>query len=102
MVNIRIKEISQPCVSQKLSWEEFVFRTGINPLRLTELIEMDWINFDRVGEDHYLFPEKEIYKVQRLLRVCRDFELSTLAGMIIVDLIERIEQLERELSQFKF
>ncbi|MDQ7033179.1 MAG: chaperone modulator CbpM [Desulfonauticus sp.] len=99
MVNIKIKEVSQPCVTNVLSWEEFIFRTGINPLRLSELVEMDWINYAVAGDNTYLFPEKEVYRVRKLLRICRDFELSTLAGMIIVDLLERIECLERKLSQ---
>ncbi len=69
-------------------------------MRLEELIEMDWIRCECVGENNYLFPEREVLRVQKLLRLCRDLEISTLAGMIIVDLLERIEDLEERLRKF--
>jgi len=98
MVNILIKKTTVPKTSSRVSWEEFIGKTGIHPLRLSELVEMEWIEYDLTDQDRYLFPEKEIFRVKRLLRICKDFELPTLAGMIIVDLIERIEFLEKQIK----
>lgn len=102
MADLQIKYISQPCATKKISREEFIYRTGINPLRLEELMDLDWLHFEYLGEDNYLFLETEVVKVQKLLRLCRDLEIPTLAGMIIVDLLERIEALETKLRQLTF
>jgi len=55
----------------------------------------------RVSSENYHFPEGEIFRVQKLMRICRDFELPTIGGTIIVDLLERIEAMEKEIDQLR-
>lgn len=87
--------------SSLLHWTQFVQSTGVCPYRLSELVEMGWVDAVRISSDDYHFPEREILRVQKLMRICRDFELSTIGGTIIVDLLERIEDMEKEIAQLR-
>lgn len=90
-----------PEKSPKMVWMQMVEQTGIHPMRLGELIEMGWIDPVVTQAREYLFSEADVRRVRKLMRLCRDFELSTLAGSIIVDLIHRIEELEQENRQLR-
>ena len=48
-----------------------------------------------------LFSEGDVYRVRKLERICADFELPVVGGTIIVDLLERIDQLEREVQSLQ-
>lgn len=87
--------------SSLLHWTQFVQSTGVCPYRLSELVEMGWVDAVRISSDDYHFPEREIFRVQKLMRICRDFELPTIGGTIIVDLLERIEDMEKEIAQLR-
>ncbi len=87
--------------SNLIHWSQFVQSTGVCPYRLSELVEMGWVETVRVSDDNYHFPEREIFRVQKLMRICRDFELPTIGGTIIVDLLERIESMEKEIIQLR-
>ena len=41
----------------------------------------------------------DVFRVRKYRRLCSDFELSPVAGIIIVDLLERIAQLEERLAR---
>ena len=43
----------------------------------------------------------DIYRVRKLERICCDFELPVLGGTIIVDLLERVDQLERRVRDLR-
>ena len=87
--------------SKLIHWSQFVQLTGINPYMLSELLEMGWVESVQTSSENYHFPVKEIFRVQKLVRICRDFELSTIGGMIIVDLLERIENQDKEIQQLR-
>ncbi len=87
--------------SNLIHWSQFVQCTGVCPYRLSELVEMGWIDAVRISSESYHFPEREIFRVQKLMRICRDFELPTIGGTIIVDLLERIEAMEKEIAQLR-
>jgi len=55
----------------------------------------------RTGAEEYLFRSRDVYRIQKLMRLCRDLEIPFGAGSIIVDLLERVERLEREISELK-
>jgi chaperone modulatory protein CbpM len=42
-----------------------------------------------------------VYRLRKLQRICDDFELPSVGGVIIVDLLERIDQLERKVSSLE-
>ncbi len=87
--------------SKLIHWSQFVQLTGVSPNMLNELVEMGWVESVQTSVESYHFPVKEIFRVQKLVRICRDFELSTIGGMIIVDLLERIESQEKEIQQLR-
>ena len=43
----------------------------------------------------------DIYRARKLERICCDFELPVLGGVIIVDLLERVDQLERRVRDLR-
>ncbi|WP_300718059.1 chaperone modulator CbpM [uncultured Desulfovibrio sp.] len=81
--------------------EEFMASTGIAPERLRELLALGWLE-SRTGEDARLFfRDADIYRVRKLERICCDFELPVVGGTIIVDLLERIDALERKVRELQ-
>lgn len=100
---LRIKHEREelPVRSDLVIWSRFVELTGIHPSRLGELIELGWVCPDKTREDCYLFHPRDVYRVSKLERLCRDFELSAMAGTIIVDLLERIEVLEQQVRDLR-
>ncbi|MFP4167812.1 MAG: chaperone modulator CbpM [Desulfonatronovibrionaceae bacterium] len=98
---IDLRKMSRPAKSRLLAWSEFVQASEISPHRLMELIEMDWVDSVCTRNNDFLFPEPEIFKVRKLVRLCKDFELSTVGGIIIVDLLQQIEDLQREVRELR-
>jgi hypothetical protein len=44
-------------------------------------------------------PPSEQAKLRRLRRICRSLDIDVYAGSIIVDLLERLDELQRELER---
>lgn len=78
-----------------VAWEEFVEITGISADHLNEIVALGWIESRPGPEDPQRFKDTDIYRVRKLERICSDFELPVIGGTIIVDLLERIDRLER-------
>jgi chaperone modulatory protein CbpM len=101
-MSMQPKQAHLPGRSQYLVRTEFMELTGIHPTRIGELIEMGWIETHRAGgsgETEFLFREVDIYRVRKLERICADFELSVLGGVIVVDLLDRIDALEKKVRE---
>lgn len=81
--------------SEPVAWEEFVEITGVAPDHLTELIALGWVDTSTGSGGVVTFRDADIYRVRKLERICGDFELPVIGGTIIVDLLERIDRLER-------
>ncbi|WP_296304748.1 chaperone modulator CbpM [uncultured Desulfovibrio sp.] len=94
------KNITLPTPSGYMVWEEFVASTGIDPDRLRELLALGWLDIGQTSEQP-LFRDVDIYRVRKLERICCDFELPVLGGTIIVDLLERVDQLERRVRDLR-
>lgn len=95
------KSSSLPARSGLIAWAQLVDETETSRERVTEVIEMGWIEPVRTAENEYLFGPEDVYRIRKLERICRDFELTTLGGSIIVDLLERIEELEQRVAELK-
>ncbi|MBD5627171.1 MULTISPECIES: chaperone modulator CbpM [unclassified Desulfovibrio] len=89
------KSSSLPMPSKVLAWEEFVEVTGVTPEHLQELLALGWIETRVSASEVQMFEDADIYRVRKLERICGDFELPVVGGTIIVDLLERIDRLER-------
>ncbi len=100
---MNIKEVfsmvSVPARSERLSFAQLQELTGLHPTVVGELIELGWITPERTTADTYLFRAKDIYRLRKLDRIQRDFDLPVLGASIIVDLLERIEYLETKVNE---
>lgn len=90
-----------PVRSELVIWAQFVELTGIHPTRLHEIVELGWLCPDPSGVECHLFHPRDVYRVSKLERLCRDFELPAMAGTIIVDLLERIEMLDQQVRDLR-
>ena len=96
---IKATETSFLAASPLVAWAEFVELTGIREDRIRELMELGWLQPSSQANETPLFRQIDIYKTRTVDRLCEDFELPSLAGAIIVDLLERIEELEKRLKE---
>ena len=87
--------------SRVMAWEEFVEITGVAPERLQELVALGWIESRTSATQVLMFRDADIYRVRKLERICCDFELPVVGGAIIVDLLERIDVLERTVRSWQ-
>lgn len=93
-----------PMRSEFISWVEFQDVTGCHPSRLGELIEMGWLEPRRSSENEvevFLFRVRDIYRVRKLERLCQDFDLTCVGASIIVDLLQRIDALQHQVSELQ-
>ena len=84
-----------PTPSDVMAVEEFIDITGISPEHLQEIVALGWIEARTSATEAQMFRDIDIYRVRKLERICCDFELPVIGGTIIVDLLERIDRLER-------
>ena len=98
-MNIKQFQDNSPVRSTYLSLNEFVDLTGACPTRIDELIELGWLEVRETSSQGRLFRSRDAYRLRKLERLCRDFELSIIGGVIIVDLLARIEELEQKLRE---
>lgn len=97
-------DISQsdfPSKSPLISMEEFLFQAEITQERYEELHEIGWIKAAQKTEKTLLFFPSTVYKVRKLERICKDFEIQALAAAIIVDLLDKVDALETEIRELK-
>ena len=78
------KNSNLPMQSEALAWDEFVELTGISPNQLEELVDLGWFDSSLPGK--MTFHDVDIWRVRKLGRI---------GGTIIVDLLERVDRLER-------
>lgn len=90
---------SVPARSERLSFAQLQELTGLHPTVVGELIELGWITPEHTTADAYLFRARDVYRLRKLDRIQRDFELPLLGASIVVDLLERIEHLEGRVNE---
>jgi len=90
---------AMPVASDRIAKMEFLELTGIDEKELLELIHMEWISPIVTAQDEWLFLVRDVPRVRKYVRLCEDFELSPIAGTIIVDLLHRIATLERRIQE---
>ena len=98
MTIVKIHAHTVPATSERIGTREFLDLTGLTEDALMELVRLDWLAPARTAQQEFLFVSMDVPRVRKYRRLCADFELSPVAGIIIVDLLERIAQLEERLS----
>ena len=77
-----------------LNETEFLLETGISREKFQDILALGWVETHIEGENLAVFSDNDVYRVRKLVRICTDFELPVIGGTIIVDLLERISELE--------
>lgn len=94
-------EAQPPSSSKRLVIAQVVEITGLQETAVLELISMEWIQPGTTGDGHYLFETRDLYRMGKLARLCKDLEITTIGGSIIVDLLDRVEKLESQIKEMK-
>ena len=87
--------------SKMIAWTQFMELTGLHPSFVGELIELGWLAPQLTQGSEYLFKHRDVYRVKKLSRLCKDLDISMEGGSIIVDLLERIELLEKRVRELE-
>jgi chaperone modulatory protein CbpM len=83
-----------------ITYGEFVEITGVAPERLQEMLALGWIETAEEGRED-TFCDADVYKVRKLERLCCDLDLPVVGGAIIVDLLERVDTLEKTVRRLQ-
>jgi DNA-binding transcriptional MerR regulator len=84
-------------VELRLSVEDLAAAAGISPARLARLVTAGLI--EPISPDRSEFTAATAARLRRMLRLHADLRVSLAGARIIVDLLERLERLEAELSR---
>ncbi len=98
MSDLDLSHSEVPSKSEQIAESEFIARCSISQERLQELLALGWLKACNKTENSLMFTITDVYKVQKLERLCIDFEIEALPAAIIVDLITRVDSLEKELA----
>lgn len=102
MTTIRYKIVhyrheSRPASEELLSAGDLARLARLHPEMVDKLL--DWGLIDPVEhEPHLLFPETAVPRIWRIMRLRRDLGINWAGIGVVLDLLDRIEELERELS----
>jgi chaperone modulatory protein CbpM len=66
---------------------------------LEECVRYGAVSLEEIPEGREEFTPAQLARLRRLQRICRSLEVDVYSGCIIVDLLERLDALERELQQ---
>lgn len=90
-----------PIRSELIARAEFLELAAILPARLNELIELGWVEPVVTPAEAMLFRQVDVYRIRKLERICVDFELPSVGGIIIVDLLDRIDTLDSRIRELE-
>ncbi len=100
MYSSDIKQVNSEIMPSSLvNFEEFISLTGSRVELVQEAIDLGWLTPGKSATEELLFNSTHIYKVQKLHRICKDFDIPATAGIIIVDLLQRVDELEARVRQ---
>lgn len=82
-----------------LSLEEMVEACGAETAWVVELVEVGVLSPEGAGEAAWRFGALDLLRARRLARLARDFDASTEAAALILDLLDEIERLRARLRR---
>lgn len=98
---LQLPGLNLPDKSEYVAWAELIRLTSIDPAEVAELVELGWISPTETNAEGYLFRFRDVYRIQKLMRLVKDLDVSFNSGSLIVDLLERVEELEKEVEELK-
>lgn len=90
-----------PTCSDLVAFAQVLELVGMESPELREILALGWVEPARTRADEFLFRKRDVYRMQKLVRLCRDLEISYMGGSIIVDLVERVERLEARIRELE-
>ncbi|NDV18015.1 MerR family transcriptional regulator [Pseudodesulfovibrio sp. JC047] len=93
--------LNLPEPSEYVAWAQLVQLTSIEPAEVAELVDLGWISPKKTSAEEYLFRLRDVYRIHKLMRLVKDLDVSFNSGSIIVDLLEKVEELEKEVVELK-
>ena len=84
-----------------ISVEELSYRCEIHPELIKHYIELGLISPVKYGESEYLFEENSVDKINSIQRLKRDLGVNLVSAGIILDLLEEIDELKKELDRLR-
>ena len=93
--------LNLPERSEYVAWAQLVELTSIQPGEVAELVEIGWITPTTTRAEEYLFRLRDVYRIHKLMRLVKDLDISFYGGSIIVDLLEKVEELEKEIEELR-
>lgn len=98
---MQLPGLNLPEPSDYVAWAQLVELTSIQPGEVAELIELGWITPKKTSADEYLFRLRDVYRIHKLMRLVHDLDMSFNSGSIVVDLLDKVEELELEVEELK-
>ena len=77
---------------------EVLSLTGCSEDVLNDGLDLGWIVPAKSTAAQMLFSSSHIYRLRKLMRICKDFDIPVTAGVIIVDLLQRVDELEERVK----
>lgn len=98
-VNVRIREYRDR-FGERLTLEQVAVLTGTNQRQVDRMLSFELIKpLEDVDEE--IFDVNVIGKVRKLLRLHHDLGVSWASMGLVLDLLDRIDELENHLSKLK-
>jgi len=70
----------------------------MEPTFLQQCVQYEVICLDDIRQERVELPPAQVDRLKRLQRICRSMDIDVFAGCIIVDLVDRVDELQRELE----
>jgi hypothetical protein len=83
----------------RISGEALCEATGVSRRTLARMVRLAVVEPASPGADE--FPTEAVRRLRRLLRLRRDLGVNFIGGAILVDLLDRLDALERELDRLR-
>lgn len=83
-----------------LTLEDLAQAAGVHPATVVKLVELGLVEF-RGRIDQPLFSRREVSRLHRMIRLRRDLGINWAGLGLVIDLLETVENLEKEISRLK-
>ena len=94
-----LRESGMPERRRSLTLIELADRCGCQVELAERLFRLGLLDPENALPDHPLFEENQLFRLRRALRLKRDLGLNVDALPVVLDLLDRIEELEEELRR---
>lgn len=93
--------VSDPDLEEPLTFDVVAETVGARRSLLLRLAERGLIDTVTSDADEPRLPRRVVIQIRRMQRLRRDLGVNFAGAAVILDLVERIEQLNRELAEMQ-